>query len=45
MKEVNRNPKAQQAILEEGEKLLKQGVWDLASVREKRDVIRDATKK
>ena len=44
MKEVNSNPKAQQAILEEGEKLLKQGVWDLKSVREKRDVIRDATK-
>ena len=44
MKEVNSNPKAQQAILEEGEKLLKQGVWDLTSVREKRDVIRDATK-
>ena len=42
MKEVNRNPKAQQAILEEGEKLLKQGVWDVCSVREKRDVIRDA---
>ena len=44
MKEVNGNPKAQQAILEEGEKLVKQGVWDLTSVREKRDVIRDATK-
>ena len=42
MKEVNSNPKAQQAILEEGEKLLKQGVWDVDSVREKRDVIRDA---
>ena len=42
MKEVNNNPKAQQAILEEGEKLLKQGVWDVNSVREKRDVIRDA---
>ena len=44
MKEVNSNPKAQQAILEEGEKLLKQGVWDVNSVREKRDVIRDAMK-
>ena len=42
MKEVNSNPEAQQAILEEGEKLLKQGVWDANSVREKRDVIRDA---
>ena len=40
--EVSSNPKAQQAILEEGEKLLKQGVWDVNSVREKRDVIRDA---
>ena len=36
MKEVSSNPKAQQAILEEGEKLLKQGVWDVHSVREKR---------
>ena len=44
MKEVNNNPKAQQAILEEGEKLLKQGVWDVNSVREKRNVIRDAMK-
>ena len=43
-KEVNSNPKAQQAILEEGEKLLKQGVWDVNSVREKRDAIRDAMK-
>ena len=42
MKEVNSNPKAQQAILEEGEELFKQGVWDVDSVREKRDVIRDA---
>ena len=42
IKEVNSNPKAQQAILEEGEKLLKQGVWDVNSVREKRGVIRDA---
>ena len=42
MKEVNSNPKAQQAILEEGEELLKQGVWDVNSVREKHDVIRDA---
>ena len=33
MKEVNSNPKAQQAILEEGEKLLKQGVRDVNSVR------------
>ena len=40
--EVNNNPKVFQAILEEGEKLLKQGVWDVTSVREKRDVIRDA---
>ena len=31
MKEVNNNPKAQQAVLEEGEKLLKQGVWDVNS--------------
>ena len=44
MKEVNRNPKAQQAILEEGEKLIKQGVRGVNSVREKRDVIRDAMK-
>ena len=44
MKEVNSNPKAQQTILEEGEKLLKQSVWDFNSVREKRDVIRDAMK-
>ena len=42
MKDVSSNPKAQQAILEEGEKLLEQGVWDVNSVREKRDVIRDA---
>ena len=35
MKEVNSNPKTQQAILEEGEKLLKQCVWDVNSVREK----------
>ena len=41
-KEVNHNPKALQAILEEGENLLKQGVWDVTSAREKRDVIRDA---
>ena len=41
-KEVNNNPKAFQAILEEGEKLLKQGVWDVISVRGKRDVIKDA---
>ena len=41
-REVNDNPKAPQAVLEEGEKLLKQGVWDVTSVREKRDVIRDA---
>ena len=41
-KEVNSNPKAQQAILEEGDKLLKQGVWDLSSVRERRDVIKEA---
>ena len=42
-KEVNDNPKALQAILEEGEKLLKQGVWDITTVRERRDVITDAT--
>ena len=36
MKEVKSNPKAQQAILEEGDKLLKQGVWDVNSFREKR---------
>ena len=42
IKEVNSNPKAQQAMLEECEKLLKQGVWDVNAVREKRDVIRDA---
>ena len=41
-KEVNNNPKAFRAILEEGEKLLKQGVWYVIRVREKRDVIRDA---
>ena len=41
-KEVNNNPKAFQAILEEGEKLLKQGVWDVTSVKEKHDVIQDA---
>ena len=35
MKEVNNNPKAQQAILEEGEKLFKQGVWDVNSVPRK----------
>ena len=40
-KEVN-NPKAQKAILEEGDKLLKQGVWDLSSVRERRDVVKEA---
>ena len=44
MKEVNSNPKAQQAILEEGEKQLKQGVWDVYSVREKRKVIRESMK-
>ena len=32
--EVNNHPKAQQAILEEGEKLLKQCVLDVNSVRE-----------
>ena len=42
MKEVNSNPKAQQAILEEGEQLLKQGAWDVNSISEKRDIIRDA---
>ena len=42
MKEVSSNPKAQQAILEEGGKLFKQGVWDVNGVRENRDVIRDA---
>ena len=31
-KEVSNNPKALQAILEEGEKLLKQGVWDITTV-------------
>ena len=41
-KEVNNNPKALQAIFEEGEELLEQGVWDVTSVREKRDVIKDA---
>ena len=41
-KEVNNNPKAQQAILEEGEKLLKQGVWDVIIVGEKRHIIREA---
>ena len=41
-KEVNNNPEAFQAILGEGEKLLKQGVWDVTSVREKRGVIKDA---
>ena len=43
-KEITNNPKALQAILEEGEKLLKQGVWDATSVKEKRDVINDALK-
>ena len=43
-KEVQSNPKALQAILEEGEKLLKQGVWDITSVRERRDVIQEATR-
>ena len=41
-KEVHSNPKALQAILEEGEKLLKQGVWDITTVRERRDVTKDA---
>ena len=40
-KEVNNNPKALQAILEECEELLKQGVWDVTSVREKHDVMKD----
>ena len=43
-KEVQSNPKALQAILEEGEKLLKQGVWYITSVRERRDVIQEATR-
>ena len=43
-KEVNNNPKALQAIHEEGEKLLKQGVWDLTTVRERRGVIKDAVR-
>ena len=43
-KEVQSNPEALQAILEEGEKLLKQGVWDITSVRERRDVIQEATR-
>ena len=38
------DPKAFQAIVEEGEKLLKQGVWDVTGVREKRDAIKDAMK-
>ena len=45
--EVNNNPQAFQAILEEGGKLLKQGVWDITditTVRERRDVIRDAVR-
>ena len=42
MKEVSSNPKAQQATVEEGEKLLKQGVWDVNTVREKQAFIRDA---
>ena len=44
-KEVNANPKALQAILEEGDKLLKQGVWDLSTVRERADVVRDAKRR
>ena len=43
-KEVNNNPKALQATLEEGDKLLKQGVWDITTVRERRDVMRDAVR-
>ena len=35
-KEVNNDPKALQAIFDEGEKLLKQGVWDITTVRERR---------
>lgn len=41
-KEVNNNPKALQAILDEGQKLLKQGVWDIITVSERRDVMTDA---
>ena len=43
-KGVNNNPKALQAILEEGEKLLKQDVWDIITARERRDVIKDAVR-
>ena len=43
-KEVNNSPRTLQAILEEGEKLLKQGVWDIIRPSEKDDVIKNAVR-
>eukprot|EP00972_Heterocapsa_arctica_P102652 15129954-Heterocapsa_arctica.AAC.1 len=39
------DPKAQQAILNEGNTLEKQGTWDLSSVTEKWELVRDAKAK
>eukprot|EP00972_Heterocapsa_arctica_P006343 931256-Heterocapsa_arctica.AAC.1 len=44
-KEIAEDPDAQQAILTEGGNLEKQGTWDLSSVTEKWDLIRDAKAK
>ena len=44
-KEVNNSPKALHAILEEGETLLKQGVRDIITARERRDVVKDAVRR
>ena len=42
-KEVNNNPKAFQAILGEGE-AAETDVWDIFTVRERRDVMKDAAR-
>eukprot|EP00972_Heterocapsa_arctica_P062080 9152794-Heterocapsa_arctica.AAC.1 len=44
-KEIAEDPDAQQAMLTEGDNLEKQGTWDLSSVTEKWDLIRDAKAK
>eukprot|EP00972_Heterocapsa_arctica_P003754 560211-Heterocapsa_arctica.AAC.1 len=44
-KSISEDPKAHQAILNEGNTLASQGTWDLDSVREKSDRIREAKAK
>ena len=44
-KEINEDPDAQQAIKDEGKRLEKQGTWDVNTVREYDNLVKDTKAK